>query len=582
MSSSAKPNRPTIGLKTIDFMGTNFNLNFNTISGKFQTHLGGSITILMGIISVGAFYMVMSQYFDRSKPVVTTSSEIGSRTLEFNLYKEMLFTPVGIYLGTQYIRSDWDRYITVKAYVRNLVLNSTTYRMQITPFLEFDYIPCSQSTDPVVKEFMVTADTGNAGLENIYLCPDFKGKGDEFRVLDDLQTLEFKVAFLDIYPCSLPNPADCASEREIRSLGVDILPVTKLLETADYDDPIRNFVVKRYNELDPSLIKNLKFDLRNSKVVDDASRFSEPVIKKRFSEAFHRSTDFTTRDGSIYCHPLMIRTARCPQYIKYNFQGVGDVGIIRRNYRKWTEMLGEFGGIIKVVSSTAFAFYAFYNIFMMKSYLGRVVLGSNQKDHKEATELLKKQQKAVRVNLAKISGVSAKTALQAKNLMPTQKEVMQEMLRTRTDVDNLIGKLNTIELLEQILFGGNEEVKKLIPLVLYQKAQKDLELQKAEEKNKKKKRESQASLNTNQITPITRPSNQRIQKKKKGPSSLKDCYKQLQGSKLDDSFRNAVKEYMLDYLDVCSTQRAKYTLQARFWTEVSSTCTQNPKQVKRT
>ena len=133
--------------------------------------------------------------------------------------------------------------------------------MQITPFLEFD---CSQYTDPVVKEFMVTADIGNAGLENIYFCLDFKGKGGEFRVLEDLQTLEFKIANLDVYPCSLPNPADCASEQEIRSIGVDILPIT-LLETADFDNSIRNFMVKRYNELDPSLTKDLKFDLWNRK-----------------------------------------------------------------------------------------------------------------------------------------------------------------------------------------------------------------------------------------------------------------------------------------------------------------------------
>ena len=544
MSTKNSP-KSSIGLKTIDFMGSSFSLNFATLSGKFQTHLGGSITILMGIISIAAFVSVMSQYFDRSKPIVTTSSEKGPARLEFNLYREMLFSPIGLYKGQHYIRSNWERYVTIKAFVHKLVLNKTTHQMQVTPYLAFDYIPCSQSTDPTVRKFMDTADISNADLDQVYLCPDFRGIGDEYKVIDDLEKLEFKVANLNIYPCSLPNPADCATEREIIDMGADILPVTKLIETADFDNPIRNFMVKRYNELDPTLFKNLKFDLRNSKVVDDASRFSEPVIKTWFSEAFHRSTDYNKRDGSLYCHPLMIRAFQCPEYIRYNFQGTGDVGVIRRNYKKWTEMLGEFGGIIKVVSSTVFTIYAIYNMFMMKSYLGKVVIGSNQKDHKEALKLLRKQEKTQKVNQAKISAAQAKSAFQPSNSTEaTQKEVLEEMLKTRTTVDNLISKLNTLELIEQVLFRGCEDVKKLIPLVLYQRAKEEVEGIKIQ----KKQKPPLVPLNNNQVTPLSEPNSQQ-NKKKKESASLKDSYNLLQQSTAGDPLRSIIDQYMLDYLE---------------------------------
>ena len=538
--------KESMSLKKIDCMGSNFSLKFPTLSGKFQTHLGGLITILVGIVSIGAFAVIMSQYFDKSQPIVTTSSEKGPAKLEFNLYREMMFTPIGLYLGPNYITSNWERYVTVKARVRKLFLNESSYKMEITPFLEFDYIPCSQSTDPVVKEFMDLVDIKKIGLEKVYLCPDFRGKGDEFKVVDDFETHEFRVIYLNIYPCSLPNPADCATEKEILAMGVDILPVTKLIETADFENPIRNFMVKRFNEIEPTLNKNLKFDLRNSKVVDDASRFSKPVVKTRFSEAFHRSTDYNKRDGSLYCHPSAIKALKCEEYIRYNYQGVGDVGVIRRNYKKWTEMLGEFGGIMKIISSTVFAVYAFYNLFSMKTYLESVVLGSNQNDHEEASELLKNKQKN---SADKKEAKTSKAPKNADDSEPSLKEVLEEMVKTRTTVNSLISKMNTLELLEQIIFDKNEEVKKLIPLVLFQKAQKDL---KAKKRKNTKKSKNEAKIPTtllsnNQVVSLEQAEGEEFEKEKK-PASLRETYEILQKSNPEDPLRSIVKEYMQDYL----------------------------------
>ena len=92
-----------VGLHSLDMLGSKFSMNFSTSTGRFQTQMGGIITILLGLISIATFLVVMSQYFDRSSPVVTNSTESGSKVVKFDFYKEDLYPIVGLNLLGNYI-----------------------------------------------------------------------------------------------------------------------------------------------------------------------------------------------------------------------------------------------------------------------------------------------------------------------------------------------------------------------------------------------------------------------------------------------------------------------------------------------
>ena len=248
-----RPKPRALGLKSVDFLGSEFAFKFpSTTTGRHQTHFGGCITILLTIISATTFVLVMSQYFDKTTPVVTTSSEIGPRLMKFNLYEQLMFSPITMYIGTTYIERNWSKYVTVRARVETSVFNLSTKRFEISPYREFDFIPCEQSRDLKVVEFLIGMNN-DEGLRTILICPDFGAFGDDLTVIDDFGNLRFRWVNVHIYPCSLPNKQDCASEQEIRALTVDINPVFKMMKTSDYKNPIRNFMVTPRGFLQPKL-----------------------------------------------------------------------------------------------------------------------------------------------------------------------------------------------------------------------------------------------------------------------------------------------------------------------------------------
>ena len=51
----------------------------------------------------------------------------------------------------------------------------------------------------------------------------------------------------------------------------------------------------RYIYMDPSLQNMIKMDMKNTQVIDDASRFEEPVVKKEFSSNLLNSVDYNSR-----------------------------------------------------------------------------------------------------------------------------------------------------------------------------------------------------------------------------------------------------------------------------------------------
>ena len=555
--------KSSIGLKTLDFLGSEFSFCFPTITGKFQTHFGGSITILLGIVTALTFVVVMSQYFDKTGPIVTTSSELGSRLMEFNLYDQLMFSPMGMYVGPAYVQGNWSKYVTIKARVDRSVYNTTTQIFQTRPYLEFDFIPCSESKDPAVIKLLEGLNDVEK-IISIFICPDFRGLGQEYTAIDDFEKYQFQWINVHVYPCSLENKEECASEEEIRQLTVDVNPITKLLKTSDYKDPLRNFILRRYVEVEPSVKKIVKFDMRNSKVVDDASRFFPPVVKEEFSSAFMSSFDFKERDrNQFHCDMEVIKQgphAGCSPYITYNYAGVGDIGIIRRNYKKWTEMLGEFGGIMKVIGSTVFFLYAFYNSFAMKGYLSKIILGS------KAEELAKKEKGAK----SSTNIEPGKTSAEKKKQRKIQKEALKKLLNSRICIDDLISKLNTLDLIERVLFEGDEDLRDLIPLALFKKTQKEVEEQKDNKKISEKKHGKNDSKNhqkqhfsnfsdnskknlfkikKNQILPDL-PNKER-NREESGPGDNKYSYNLEIQSKtaLSDSFKASVKEYILRCLE---------------------------------
>ena len=99
--------------KDLDILASEFNLTFDSKTGKFQTAIGGYLTLMVGVIFLGGFISTTVQYFRRDNPVVTASIEAGSPQNEFNMYHESLWAVAANPVGPVFLQAGIrERYVT--------------------------------------------------------------------------------------------------------------------------------------------------------------------------------------------------------------------------------------------------------------------------------------------------------------------------------------------------------------------------------------------------------------------------------------------------------------------------------------
>ena len=226
------------GIHSLDVLGDKFKIGFPTITGRTQSTLGGILTILMSLTSMSIFVLIMSQYFLKEAPIVMTSSEFGSQIASFQLYDENLYFPFAFAKGSNFVKAtEMKRFLTVKIIVVEAAFNPSNQRFDITPFREFDFIPCTETKDPNVLDVLYKVVSLPEFVE-LNICPDFQGQEQDFEVFDNYENYTHKWVSIKVYPCTLPDPSQCASAEELKGLRVDYGFPFKLLETSDSDNPV--------------------------------------------------------------------------------------------------------------------------------------------------------------------------------------------------------------------------------------------------------------------------------------------------------------------------------------------------------
>ena len=127
-SSQPTAHQPSSGrfnIRSLDIFGQTFSLSFFSTSGRFQTQLGGYVTIIMVVIGLALLVFFVAQYFQKDAPVVTTSSEFGSQTTEFDLSGETLYPIIGLRSEASEIipASEIAKYVTLVAEIIEIVFN---------------------------------------------------------------------------------------------------------------------------------------------------------------------------------------------------------------------------------------------------------------------------------------------------------------------------------------------------------------------------------------------------------------------------------------------------------------------------
>ena len=542
-------------IKNLDFLGDKFKIGYSTPNGKFQSKLGGYITILMGVLSTSMFFVVMSQFFTKSSPVVMTSSEFGSKISTFNLYKENLFLLFGFGTGPQFVDGiHVSRYVTIKAELTDAVTNFTERRFIPTPFRKFDYKICQHVKDQQVQDY-VGLIASEAGVEKYWSCPDFQGLGNDFVVHDNYENHTHKWLSIKVYPCSLEDRSQCASAEEIDEIRNDYTFALKLLQPSDAETPVRTSIIRESVNLDRRSTKDVKMVVRLNRVLDGTlTTLIPPSVKLEYATIQEEKVDLKRRpESQVYCTKAQIDqgpAGGCREYVSYDYVASSEVLVTLRSYKKLTTMLGEYGGLLKIMTTLVFFFYGFYSLRKVKSIMSGIIFKTDQEKEKRLEKLIggknhQKNHDHSKYNqvVQRVEEAKPDSNMNSEADGPEYKKVMKHLIDRRSNVDNLMEKLNFLELIEKAVL--QDDAKTLVPLALLQ-AEK-MEMQKAENQsaqpqNPQEKEEYSGTRSTNTIF-------RRNQMTPNGSEPYKQAFDHLVNSNPNSQLGMDIKNYLVSLLE---------------------------------
>ena len=371
----------SIKLTSIDLLGDRFSFKFPTTSGRFQTSIGGCLTITIALLLLIAFPVIFSQYLDTSSPIVTTSSvRVPSHTTH-NLYQAQLLSPLLFRKTNGVAISDVESYFTIKGYSSELRFNNQSLKYDYISVREVEYSLCHDLKDPRFEEIVNLIATTAITERKKFWCPNFKGDFSMAEVSKDNTEVSFKRFEVKIYPCSLEDKSRCRTPELLPLSGGLMWSVpSRPLTSSNYKNPLRLLPILDTSDLDLSSTKYSYYVGNNNKLVDNRNELSGDVLKQEFVSLDKSGEDIISRNSSIiHCQKEVIRfDGGCPEYFSLEYEGGDEEVIIRREYKRLGEMLGELGGLLKLLTGLMFL-YTCYNLKVRTSYFTKSIREKNKK-----------------------------------------------------------------------------------------------------------------------------------------------------------------------------------------------------------
>ena len=470
-------------LSSLDLLGGSFDFSLPTITKKYQTKLGSLLTIFVMVCSVLLFILLFSQFMDTSNPVVTQSTNSSPEPMTLNFFKDMMVNPIGFAYLRQYRPSVLlQKFITVKGFIVEKTFIRQTNRFEFTSIQEFGYKPCAQyENDESYRSFR--KDERSPGVESLLLCPDLEKTPELAEVLSNPSGMNSKTLYIKIYPCSLPDKTQCEQNFKPNFASIDLGMAKWVLKPRNYTDPLRFKPLYPRFSLDSHGRTTHSYEIRKHQIIDSLNEFKGDKVRKEYLSATATGVDEVSRDGSqFYCQAsdISFLSKTCDEYLTIHSVGLSEVFVVRRNYKKITELLGEFGGILKI-ASVLFIFYLVYNAKDKELMLAEKVFGY-------------KKQKVSKVGIMGRTKAAKRYLEHPKNELKgleglRMKDVSLKSVRDSLNVTNFMKKMNFVDCLELIFLDKAQEP--LLTLVDLKNKSKILQkIQQEEEKRNSSRREA--------------------------------------------------------------------------------------------
>ena len=368
-------------LHSLDFFGQEFHLRMRGFD-SFKTALGSLFTIICFTLIFFGLYLTIRDVQDTERPVSTISEKVTPTYPLLDLYNDSHVPAFGIIqkssAGVQFLFSNsTDAYLTpqVEIYEQGEEGGDIDTWFAVKKRIVVPVIPCSQITGTKITDKVKEDKNAGVFLLKFGLCPHFEDKSIWY-VQGKLSQPPFRFIKLNLYPCSLPNPADCKPLKDIVILNAIVGILNKLVDLSSKDEPINSSTTFDFEyQVNPGLETKSTFFFNQNRILDDDRDFFDPRITQSFTTIDEVVTQTGFRDyTSLHCTAESVADGSCQPYLSIEFRAGSKIKTFQRTYLKLVEQLAEYGGFIQAALLIFSLIYYFYNQYFFKSYLKKEML----------------------------------------------------------------------------------------------------------------------------------------------------------------------------------------------------------------
>ena len=553
--------------KNLDFIGAEFQLNF-TKNGRYQTKVGGLISTLVTIVLSLVVYSSIRELLSTDSPIATVSQVYTRKAPKFDLLKQKLFIHFGFLNGGAALNvktqlHEINRFVTIKGFVAHQKpVGAQGLRPREYSF-ELKYKPCYLVNDQTVIEDIQWHDETKILMDNYGLCPEMEDAEGKYFVKNKFQDSPNFTIMLFIYPCSLPNAADCASIDEFKGSQLIHTNTRKGFDASNYKQPFyTNVEFDGYEQIDPRISGYLYYKVRDNEVWDDTQDFFNKKLRAKTADYYADYRDKRMRDASqLHCDAGVLNTPQqqdCQPYFQILMTSSGEKRVIVRIYSKFFNTLGEIGGTAEILIIFCCLLYFKYNSFYLKKYIKNEVFNykSLNEDRflnwsNKINRIFQKKQPQSLYSLNSINGVSQGNPklMTRKSTFGLLKRKKKEIICHRKKVNNLLNEqieenfngislfksLNELKILRKLFFKPRH--RKLLPIILINMKEREKAAEPAE--NYAKKKIPNQSTTSEKLSPEEEISVQEAIDRLSCESSQ---------SQPKSSFERAMDEFVLEHL----------------------------------
>ena len=502
-------------VKSASIYGSQFEFNMSR-RRTYTTALGALFTFVAVLLVSASVYIFVYDLIDTSQPQVTVSLENTNKYPPMSLFDEKIFMGFAFFINGKFPTIEESRkYITVNGYKKTVNPPATQNGPPVVVIKPFTFKRADDLTGPTktyVKEAFEESESKM--FRDISVIPDVEAA--DWAVQGSPTKLPYTTISLNIFPCSLPNPLDCANPQELSSLIVNFPFYAKSLDFTDKKNPVREGI-----DTDTELLLNLgaKTQMyiyyKRNEITNDDWDIIQPRIAHKFLDVEKIMSTSGIRDNTqFHCTPTNFATNTCTPYIQIEIRSGNKLTSIFRRYEKIFETISELGGFGDLIFIICAFFYSFYNerhynTWIKGELFSKDFYASNKIDKKKMTDKEKEE----------IEGV------------------IDEIIEEELDAVNLVKKMQKMNILFSAIFEPYHN--KLLPKLMLKLA-KDKNLDengqlKKVDKNKMKIEDFEKEM-------------------AKAPRmSFDEALKELIASEPETNVEKKVKEFFLQNLNVSKT-----------------------------